>query len=197
MDAQKFGTFVAENRKEKNMTQADLAAILKVTDKAISRWERGLGFPDINSIEPLADALGLSVLELMKSEKCDSTEIDNKEAVEIVTTTLDVAKEQRIQERKSYTRVLGITAILVILVLFLDSMKWDTETLVFEGMGVFLPLFCACAAIVTFFYALWRKLHGQRYGQTVAFGIFLILIPIILFCLFFLVGAMGLGPVPF
>ena len=41
------------------MTQADLAKKLQVTDKAVSRWERGLGFPDINSIEQLADALGL------------------------------------------------------------------------------------------------------------------------------------------
>ena len=57
MDAKKFGTFIASLRKENNMTQADLAKKLQVTDKAISKWERGLGFPDINSIEPLADAL--------------------------------------------------------------------------------------------------------------------------------------------
>ena len=69
MDAEKFGAFVAENRKLKGMTQADLAQKMQVTDKAISRWERGKGFPDINTIEPLACALGVSVLELMKSEK--------------------------------------------------------------------------------------------------------------------------------
>ena len=58
MDAKKFGMFIATLRKEKNMTQVDLAKKLQVTDKAVSKWERGLGFPDINSIEPLADALG-------------------------------------------------------------------------------------------------------------------------------------------
>ena len=67
MDAQKFGTFIAVCRKEKNMTQADLSAELQVTDKAVSRWERGIGFPDINTLEPLADALDVSVLELMRS----------------------------------------------------------------------------------------------------------------------------------
>ena len=41
MDARKFGAFIAENRKAKNMTQAELAAKLQVTDKAVSRWERG------------------------------------------------------------------------------------------------------------------------------------------------------------
>ena len=66
MDAHKFGAFVARRRKERNMTQADLASKIQVTDKAVSRWERGLGFPDIHIIEPLADALEVSVLELMK-----------------------------------------------------------------------------------------------------------------------------------
>lgn len=50
------------------MTQAGLAGKIGVTDKAVSRWERGLGFPDINTMEPLATALGVSLLELMKSE---------------------------------------------------------------------------------------------------------------------------------
>ena len=48
---------------------------LQVTDKAVSRWEQGLGFPDINTIEPLADALELSVLELMKSERMNETPV--------------------------------------------------------------------------------------------------------------------------
>ena len=65
MDAIKFGSFVASVRKEKNMTQAELATKIQVTDKAVSRWERGLGFPDINTLEPLSDALEISILELM------------------------------------------------------------------------------------------------------------------------------------
>ena len=69
MDAEKFGTFIAAVRKEKNMTQAQLAEKIHVTDKAVSRWERGVGFPDINTIEPLADALEISVLEIMKDRK--------------------------------------------------------------------------------------------------------------------------------
>mgnify|MGYP002802871563 FL=1 len=54
MDAEKFGAFIAAARKEKNMTQKALAEKLHVTDKAVSRWERGLGFPDIHTIEPHA-----------------------------------------------------------------------------------------------------------------------------------------------
>lgn len=50
MDAEKFGTFISQCRKEKQMTQAELAARLQVTDKAVSRWEREIGFPDISTI---------------------------------------------------------------------------------------------------------------------------------------------------
>ena len=69
MEAKQFGQFIARIRKEKKMTQAELAEKIHVTDKAISRWERGLGFPDIQTLEPLAQVLGISVLELMRSEK--------------------------------------------------------------------------------------------------------------------------------
>ncbi len=58
MEAKELGLFIAKLRKEKQITQAELAKRLNVTDKAVSRWERGLGFPDINTLEPLADSLG-------------------------------------------------------------------------------------------------------------------------------------------
>ena len=48
MDAKKTGCFIAEKRKARNMSQRDLAKHLHITDKAISKWERGLSFPDIN-----------------------------------------------------------------------------------------------------------------------------------------------------
>ena len=72
MDAKKFGAFISDRRKQQHMTQAELAGKIGVTDKAVSRWERGLGFPDINTMEPLADALGISLLELMRSEIQDA-----------------------------------------------------------------------------------------------------------------------------
>ncbi len=68
MDNQKLGIFITELRKEKGLTQAQLAQKLNVTDKAVSKWERGVGFPDIKLLEPLADVLDISLLELMKSE---------------------------------------------------------------------------------------------------------------------------------
>ena len=65
MDAKMFGAFLAQVRRAQGLTQAELAEQLHVTDKAVSRWERGVGLPDINTLEPLADALGLSLADLM------------------------------------------------------------------------------------------------------------------------------------
>ena len=107
MDAQKFGAFVAQCRKEKKMTQVDLAAKLNVTDKAISRWERGVGFPDINTIEPLAAALDVSVAELMKSERIDESNVSITMNDEIVNNTLNFAENQIRQERKTVLEIIG------------------------------------------------------------------------------------------
>ena len=122
MDAQKFGTFIAVCRKEKNMTQADLAAEPQVTDKAVSRWERGIGFPDINTLEPLADALDVSVLELMRSERITEQRYSNEASAEAVSDTLKLARQQQRHERKKIFTVLGIVSIALIIILCLDNM---------------------------------------------------------------------------
>ena len=54
MDSQKVGIFIKQLRIEKNMTQDELAEKINVTNKAVSRWERGIGFPDISLLEPLS-----------------------------------------------------------------------------------------------------------------------------------------------
>ena len=69
MDAVKTGALIAHARKEKNLTQKDLAQNLHVSVQAVSKWERGLNFPDIALMEPLAELLGLTVSELMTGER--------------------------------------------------------------------------------------------------------------------------------
>ena len=65
MDAMKTGTFIAKMRKEKNMSQRELAEYLHITDKAISKWERGLSFPDITVLIPLSEVLNVSLYDLL------------------------------------------------------------------------------------------------------------------------------------
>lgn len=196
MDAHKFGAFVAKCRKERNMTQADLALKIQVTDKAVSRWERGIGFPDINTIEPLANALKVSVLELMKSERMAANQVEKEEAAEVITDTLNVAVLQRKQERKNVFQILGVTSIIVFFLLFIDSMQWQADTIIFTGVGVAFPLFCMRGFIALLCNGIWRKVKGKSCGQTLALAIALPLLLIIFLGLFFLIGALGIGPVP-
>ena len=196
MDAKIFGAFIAECRKENNMTQTDLAKKLNVTDKAVSRWERGVGFPDINTIESLASALEISILELMKSERIVATEVTKEEATDVITDTLNVVKLQRRQERKNALFILGIVAVIIIFLLFLDSMQWQIDTLIFACVGVVFPLLCAFGFIALLANATWRKVIGKPCGQTFVIALALLLILIIVIGFFFLVGALGIGPVP-
>ena len=64
-----LGTMIAELRKQHGMTQLELAEKMGVTDKAVSKWERDLSWPDINSLPTLAEILGVSVEELMQIKK--------------------------------------------------------------------------------------------------------------------------------
>ena len=68
MDAQYTGNKITELRKSKNWTQKDVAEKLHVSIAAVSKWERGLNFPDLSLMEPLSEILGISVSELLGLE---------------------------------------------------------------------------------------------------------------------------------
>ena len=76
MNSQKCGVFIADLRKEKNLTQKDLANELKVSDKAISRWETGKGFPDVDSLQSLSKFFGITINELLAGEKAETKTIE-------------------------------------------------------------------------------------------------------------------------
>ena len=92
MDAKEFGSFIAGERKAKGLTQKQLADTLKVTDKAVSRWENGHGYPDIETLEDLSDALGLSLMELMHSKRLTEEEqsVTLEDASKTISDTTEV-----------------------------------------------------------------------------------------------------------
>lgn len=94
MDAEKFGAFVQVRRKELGLSQSELAEKLYVTPKAVSRWERGVGFPDIKLLQPLADALEVTIVELMHSERIEK-ELSREDASSLVTETVNQMEVQR------------------------------------------------------------------------------------------------------
>ena len=73
MDSNKTGKFIAECRKEKGMTQRELADILGVTNKAVSKWETGGGMPDLSMLAPLSEVLGISVDELINGRRAEKS----------------------------------------------------------------------------------------------------------------------------
>lgn len=84
MKKQNFGTMIATLRKEKGMTQLELAEKMGVTDKAVSKWERDLSFPDVSSLPKLAEIFGVSVDELMQVKAESKGEGKNEKVTEML-----------------------------------------------------------------------------------------------------------------
>lgn len=90
MSNKSIGEIISSLRKEKGMTQNDLAEKMNVTDKAVSKWERNLSCPDVNSIPKLAEILGTTVEELLNAQpKKENNKID--EIVNIVLIGIGLA----------------------------------------------------------------------------------------------------------
>ncbi len=65
MDAKKTGKFISDNRKKQGLSQKELAEKLHITDKAVSKWERGLSFPDITMLIPISEILEITLYDLL------------------------------------------------------------------------------------------------------------------------------------
>lgn len=94
MNQEKLGKFIAHKRKEKNMTQKQLALKIGVTDKAVSRWERGIGCPDISYLDDLSKTLNISIVELLKGEEIDNVEIQEQDIIESMKYSKNYTKQQ-------------------------------------------------------------------------------------------------------
>lgn len=114
MDAKILGNYIATRRKKLGMTQAKLAEKIHVTDKAISRWERGVGLPDIDNLEALAKALDVSLVSLMQGKAREENQISIREAEELVTDTIKMSKESSKIEKGFWGSILGIFGITII-----------------------------------------------------------------------------------
>ena len=84
INLEKFGAFISEKRKALGMTQKELAEKLFLSDKAVSKWERGLSLPDVSVLMPLAQALGVTVTELLEGEELKHEETISAESASSV-----------------------------------------------------------------------------------------------------------------
>ena len=128
MTKEGFGNFIAERRKMLGMTQKDLAAAVHVTDKAVSKWERGLSYPDVTLLEPLADALHLRVEELMA---CQITEKEQVPMAEETRNLLELSSDSLRMERK-HKRVLIAVLIVLVAAVLAGFVFWRSSQTVSE-----------------------------------------------------------------
>lgn len=177
MDNQKMGQFICALRKEKKMTQKDLATKLNVTDKAVSKWERGLSCPDISLLSSLAGVLGVTVSDLLNGEKGGAS-AENFESS--VGNALDYAKEAQKDRWKAMRDIFALSYSILLLIgilvcsicdiaisgafswslipisaivfswlVFFPAMKWGAK-------GVFVSMLSLNVFIVPFLYVLDR-----------------------------------------
>ena len=101
MDPKKTGMIISNARKKLNITQKALADKLYVSDKAVSKWERGLCFPDISVLIPLTEILNISLYDLLKGEK-----MNKKEVEETLKSTIYYSNNELKKNKKKYIMIM-------------------------------------------------------------------------------------------
>ena len=127
MDKEKTGQLITELRKEKGLTQKQLADALNVTDKAVSKWERGLSFPDISMLEPISELLEVSIMEILAGERQSGEEtMSREEAKDLINASVELSEEE-IRHKKERSRLIII--ILIVLAMLLVSITLNVISL--------------------------------------------------------------------
>lgn len=148
MDQLKIGKFIAERRKEKSLTQMQLAEKLGITDKAISKWERGIAMPDTSIMLELCDILSISVNELLNGEKIimENNQQKNEQIL------LEMAKELE-QKNRTVWRAMWVILIVSMVALFASLMI--AAFVIPEGVWQIVTIIAACVIfLIPCFYAL-------------------------------------------
>lgn len=198
MTSKDCGIFITELRKGKNLTQKELAKKLNVSDKAISRWETGKGFPDVNSLLALSEFFGVSVNELLAGkviEKDKLSEVAEKNVIDTIETN-----EKEVKKNKFQT-IICIIILLIILVppaiptfiYLIDAIILNisfenlTEFIVFITVAVL--LFASGFAIKTGHISLLHSYHyrnvvdRENYCKAMGKGIMFMSIPTLIYSL--------------
>ena len=115
MDLIKIGKYIAGKRKALGMTQKQLAEKLNMSDKSVSKWERGICLPDVSVYMELCEILGISINEFLAGEDIDAENVEKKSEDNIIQVTKDSKKKQK--NLKSILAVVTTFAVIMVLVL--------------------------------------------------------------------------------
>ena len=151
MTTKECGAFIAELRKQKNLTQKQLAEKLNVSDKAISRWETGKGYPDVSSLVALSEFFSVSVNELLagdRIEKAALSEVAEKNVIDAI------ASKEKSDKKKNVALIVVSIAFTVLLLLRRKRILRFTT----PAPGCRIGLYLMCCKTETDLYG-WR--HGM------------------------------------
>ncbi len=157
MDLIKTGKFIADCRKEKRITQEQLAEKLYITDRAVSKWERGLSLPDADKMIDLCNILDINVNELLNGEKIDMKDYEKKNEELLV----ELAKQEEMKNRKMITDmyVLCITTVIFYIgIILLASYTLGEGTL----FGI-IVLIATIILVIVAFYAFKLEIDAGYY----------------------------------
>ena len=154
MNQEKIGLFIAKCRKEKNMTQEDLAEKLGVSNKSISRWENGKTMMDISLFEPLCNELDISIIELLNGER-----INDKKKDKLYTKTLiNYTNKVGSRNKQVILTILFIMSLMPMLLYQFGGMRGVQEI---SGLIILLsPI--TIVSIILFFLGIWFKFKNKK-----------------------------------
>ena len=160
MNQEKIGVFIAKCRKEKKLTQEQLAEKLGVTDKSISRWENGRTMPDISLFEPLCDALNISINELLKGEKIENKKLSTKLTIQ---TLIDYRKYADKKNKKVILTILYFMSLAPMLLNQYGGLKGVQEI---SGLiNLFNPI--GALSIILFILGIWMPLKNEKINKVI------------------------------
>lgn len=136
MNQEKIGKFIATCRKEKNLTQVELAEKLGVTDRSVSKWENGKCMPDLSLFKPLCEELGITINELLSGEKIKE-EIYQEKFEENIVNTIDYTNKKITEKNNLIGTILLIFGFLITLTaitIFPSESSWSSFYSVFGGI---------------------------------------------------------------
>ena len=149
MNQLKIGKFIAECRKEQNLTQSQLAEKLSITDRAVSKWETGRAMPDSSIMLELCEILGITVTDLLNGERVNGNRPDITEA-----QLLEVVKEKQQADKRLFgvEIFLGVLAVAIelascIVVACVPMEDWLKFTIIGVGMVIAIPSLLVCTRI--------------------------------------------------
>lgn len=183
MENQKIGSFIAAARKEKEMTQLDLAKRLNVTDKAISKWERGLGFPDIKLLKPLAEALDVSVMELMNGERFPAENSPDIQAYDAALRTYDTTKsvmeKDVLQRRVERWRIFALVS--AVCLIYFSCFLFFNEDFLLSYFVIHLPLLSQILAVLLLTFTIIRACRRRKFVLLLILSLFCLTWPVMQF----------------